>query len=192
MMNGVIPYSAIADLTVQEAAERIIASEKVRYGSLTMEDMVLNGNPGAIAFYDLHKEEYYGQGIYIMFDGNTPVYVGKAKKHFLHRFQSHLYYDPRPNWDWNKLVRSTANRKLSNYSGEYNYEEYRQALDIVLSYNVIRLNTFGVLEIGRLSRLESIIMKALNQSFPNDLLNDRIGRMPSRLLYQTLSNLMNL
>lgn len=191
MMNGVIPYSAIADLTVQEAIEIIINSEKVRYGSLTMEDMVLEGNLGAIAFYNLHKEEYYGQGIYIMFDGNIPVYVGKAKKHFLHRFQSHLYYDPRPNWDWNKLVRSTANRKLPNYSGEYNKKEYEQALDIVLSYNVIRLNTFGTLEVGRLSRLESIIMRALNQFFPDALLNDRIGRVPSQLLHQPLSNLMN-
>jgi len=170
-MLGLIDYKTIEKMQLQTALNQMIIAPKIRFGLMKMEDLAVNGDINSQLFYNLNRDELYGKGVYVFFDEGKPIYVGKAKRHFLHRFQSHLSYDPRPGWAWNELLKKTAEKKLIGYDGNFSEEIYSKAIDIAFGYEVIRINTLNQLPEEKITRLERFVMNGFNTLYPDTLLN---------------------
>ncbi|HRE97991.1 MAG TPA: hypothetical protein PK637_14570, partial [Flavobacteriales bacterium] len=67
----------------------IAANSKLVYGKITLDQLQVSGKIGAKLLHEKWEHEFFGYGAYVFFDGDTPIYVGKAKSNFKHRFQSH-------------------------------------------------------------------------------------------------------
>lgn len=186
-MRGLIKYSDLLELSLNNAITTIRNNSRIKYGDLKLSDLLLNGVADDLKLSDYTNPSYYGIGVYIFFDGDIPVYVGKADN-FLYRLSSHRITDPIPNWGWNALLQKVCATRL-RINHNQTREDLMEALNIVESFCVVRL----LLDIDnakqKLSRFERIIMKGIKHQ-SDTLLNGRIGTINEIIIQQPLKYLI--
>lgn len=189
-MKGVIHYNNISALPLQETVNHILGSEKMRYGDFTLENMALTPLSEVRIWDYYHNPEVFGRGIYIIFDGPQPVYVGMAKTNFLHRFQSHRHFDGRREYGYNKLARYVAKYKMQQERLAYEKESfYRDVIPVMEHMEVIRLHT-PTFDTSRIGKLEKIFLKTFAASPGSRIYNEvniRHTYDPQKSLQELLS-----
>jgi hypothetical protein len=140
-MSGIIALREILDDVPSTVESKILKTNRVLYGSLTYHSLKIGDIPD-LPLTNPNWEKYvFGYGVYVFFRNNLPVYVGVADKNFKHRFQSHRFFDGRPNWDWNKLARLTADHALNQENLAYDVDGfYEQVIPELDSFEVVRIN----------------------------------------------------
>ena len=186
-MRGLVKYSELAALSLREVVAVICDEERIRYGDLTLTDLLLEGTTSQIKVSDYQHPVHYGMGAYIFFDGDDPVYIGKAIN-FLLRLSSHRNIEIRPYWGWNVLLQRVCARRLNSY-GEPAGEQMTAALAIVEEFGIVRVLLDRPDAREKLSRVERVIMKGVKHQSAT-LLNTRIGRVQDDFLSQTLEDLL--
>ncbi|RZL05800.1 MAG: hypothetical protein EOO89_25545 [Pedobacter sp.] len=185
--TGIIKFSDIADLPLDDAITAIRTSSRIRYGDIKISDLLLNGSITHLKLSDFSLASNYGIGVYVFFDGDVPVYAGKADN-FLHRLSSHRSIDPRPNWGWNALLQKICATRM-NIVKDHTRENLEGALAIVEAFGVVRIVLDTDAAKQKLSRFERVIMKGIKHQ-SDTLLNGGIGRLPDNFILQPIKNLM--
>jgi hypothetical protein len=185
--TGIIKYTDIANLPLKDAITIIRTSSRVRYGDVKLSDLLLNGSITDLKLSDFSLASNYGIGVYVFFDGDVPVYAGKADN-FLHRLSSHRSIDPRPNWGWNALLQKICVDRM-NILRDHTPDNLMGALAIVENFGIVRVLLDVADAEHKLSRFERIIMKGIKQQ-SGTLLNGGIGRVHESFIQQTLKNLI--
>lgn len=126
-------------------------------------------------------------GAYVIFENNTPIYVGAASKHFSHRFQSHAHYDPRNSWGWNALV-----KKLTNSSGGSPSEtEWQKGKNRLLKCEIVRIHIPITNDDSWCYALERELMIGFKYLYPQ-LLNTNVKKVGAEYLERKLGELVNI
>lgn len=165
MKNGLIYYKEIEELHPAEVVSYINKGTRLNYGSLTISELQI------VKELDINITEnwprmIFGYGVYIMFDGNSPVYIGKANSNFLHRFSSHQSFDGREHYGFNMLARKAAEVKMQDRSAALNKELFStKVIPMVKTFDLIRINCLGSrVNSNQCGLLEKIVMKAYETS----------------------------
>lgn len=186
-MKGAIKFSEIAELSLGDLLLRLKSEPKVEYGNLTIIDLALTNTFPDKKFTEDWAKETFGYGVYAIYDATTPVYIGTADKHFLHRFESHRRFDPRPEWGFNRWALKTAEIKLKN-------KELARKKDSFYSKVVPEMERFAVVRIiadksfpnvKQFKRLERFIKKGFEQA-GTSLYNPETRRVKKFDLNKTL------
>lgn len=185
--TGLIFYSDVAELPLNDAIKAIRNSTRIRYGDMTLSDLLMTGSVADLKISDYLNPAYYGIGVYVFFDGDVPVYVGKADN-FLQRLSSHRSIDPRPNWGWNALLQKVCATRL-NIVSDHTRENLMDALTIVEDFGVVRVLLDKEDAKQKLSRFERVIMKGIKRQ-SDTLLNCGIGRVDDNYIQQPLNDLI--
>lgn len=188
MNLGLLKYSEIINYPLTEIVILLAESSKLNYGSIKLTDLVINSKIEDLKISEYYSPQFFGKGIYIFFDGDIPVYVGKADN-FLHRLSSHRIIDPRPNWGWNALLNKICVTRLGIVDG-HTVADYNTALEIMEKFQVIRILVDVEFSSNQLSKLERIIMKGIQHDF-GSLLNGKIGKVNDSFMFNNLSNFEN-
>jgi len=159
-MNGLISYNTLNNMPFAEALEKIAKSGKLNFGSMTVDQLAVGTAIPVLKTYEGWQQQLFGYGAYIFFDGDMPVYVGKAKD-FLHRFNSMRFFDGRPAWAFNELPRKLAEIKLCNRDLAFNKESFhQQVMPEVERLNLIRINlSESNMPMKKMARLENLLRK---------------------------------
>jgi len=169
-MRGLINYSDLANLPLYDAVRAICNVSRIRYGDMKLTDLLLSGRTDDLKVSDYWHPKHYGSGVYVFFDRNAPVYVGKAAN-FLHRLSSHRIIDARPNWGWNALLQKICLSRF-NIGRDHTGEHLAEALDVVENFGLIRVLSDSDEVTQRLTRLETIIIKGMKLQH-DSVLNDK-------------------
>jgi hypothetical protein len=94
-------------LILGEGITTIRNGSRIRFGNITLADLLVRGSITDLKLSDHLDPSSYGIGVYVFFDGDVPVYVGKAYN-FLHRLTSHRSTEPRPYWGRNALLKKSG------------------------------------------------------------------------------------
>jgi len=182
-----IRYSTLAQSPLQEAITMIRNTSRIRFGDITLTDLLLVGSIQELKLSDHLKPLCYGMGVYVFFDGEAPRYVGKADN-FLHRLTSHRVTDPRPNWGWNALLQLVST-KLLEVSGHPTVKDLHKALTRVEDFGVVRVVVDSAKVGDKLIRLERVIMKGMKNQC-GTILNGRVGKLSAKELARPVCDLL--
>lgn len=185
MKPGLIRFEDISKLSLADAIDILMRADKIKYSDITLDDLLLSGTAGTLKLKDYNHQKNYGGGVYIFFDNNKPVYVGKAKN-FLHRFSSHSIVDVRPNWGWNALLQKICINYMLIPQPDHLPAHYTTALAIAGDMHTLRII---VPDDVKPERLETILMKGI-QHQSGTLMNGRIGKVNEKYVTRTLEQLI--
>jgi hypothetical protein len=166
--QGLLKYSDISNLQLSKVVNQIRDSSKIRYGDIKLSDLLLSVSVIDLKICDYDNRDYYGSGVYVFFDGDIPVYVGKADN-FLQRLSTHRSVIPKPGWGWNSLLLKICITRLFIHTN-HTKENFLEALAIVEKFKVIRILLDSEDARKHLVRFERILMKGINYQF-HTLLN---------------------
>ncbi|HBI01387.1 MAG TPA: hypothetical protein PLR45_06470 [Flavobacteriales bacterium] len=172
-MNGLIQYNKISTLPMEKIPAYIAANSKLVYGKITLDQLQVSGKIGAKLLHEKWEHEFFGYGAYVFFDGDTPIYVGKAKSNFKHRFQSHKHFDRRPEYAFNDFARMYAEKKLNNILYAFIRQTfYTHVINELDKLHVVRINlsssSYGQ---DKAQRLEDLLNKSISDAYPGCLIN---------------------
>lgn len=184
MKPGLIHFDDIRTHSLADAIEIIMNAQKIKYGDITLDDLLITGSAGTLKLLDYNNPKHYGCGAYIFFDNDKPVYVGKAKN-FLYRFSSHSIVDVRGEWGWNALLQKICIKYMRLPKPDHLPEHYTKALAIACDMQTLRIM---VPDDVTPQKLETILMKGIQQEYES-LLNGRIGKVSKAYMKQTLEQL---
>jgi hypothetical protein len=164
MSKGLIHYNDIENLTLSETLIKINESEKIKYGHLTVNELQIAPLPIVKIMKDWQKLTF-GYGVYILFDKDIPVYIGKATSSFLHRFLSHCCFDGRKAYGFNELARKISENKLGDISAAFDKSLFEsEVIPLINELSIVRINCLGSsIDDKKCSRLERIIMKGYEE-----------------------------
>ncbi len=165
MKKGLINYVEIENFLPRQAIDYIQNFSKLNYGTLSVDELQINTHLPAIKIAEQWQKAIFGYGVYVMFDNNVPVYVGKADSNFIHRFQSHRQFDGRKDYSFNKLARKAAEIIINDAKAAFDKERfYSEVIPLIEKFEMVRINCLdnGVNE-KECDRLERILMKAYEE-----------------------------
>ncbi|HEY9178345.1 MAG TPA: GIY-YIG nuclease family protein [Flavipsychrobacter sp.] len=184
--KGTILYSEICNEQLQDAISYIMQAEKLPYGNITLDDLLIKAQLSDLKIKDYYSAEYFGAGAYIFFDKGTPVYVGKAKN-FLHRFTSHRSIDVRGHWGWNALLQKICINRLGYVNKTaHTRDYYAEALQEAEQYEIVRILRDD--DSVDISMIEKVLMRGINHIHP--LWNGRVKRVKHDYLQKTIAELI--
>lgn len=164
-MRGLLQFNDVKELILNQVCEVFTDFEKPLYGDLKLSDMFV-GNMNELNIFSWDHSNAFGYGIYVFYDGAKPIYVGKAVKHFLHRFLSNVHYDPRPDFGFNRMLKGINVRYLNGTYNEYTKDHHAAALQKLNDFEVIRVNGLNNgITVKQCDRLERIINAGLQTKF---------------------------
>jgi hypothetical protein len=164
-MRGLIQFNDIKELTLNQVCDILTSFEKPLYGDLKLSDMIV-GNMSEINIFSWDHSNAFGYGVYIFYDGEMPLYVGKAVKHFLHRFLSNVHYDPRPEYGFNWMLKGINVRYLKGTYVEYTKDHHIAALQKLNGFEVIRINGLNNgITVKQCDLLERIVNAGLHTKY---------------------------
>lgn len=185
--RGFIKYSELADLSLQDAISRIRGVEGIRFGDLKVADLLLNGAIADMKLSDHIEPNCYGRGAYVFFDGQSPIYVGKADN-FLSRLVGHRNTDPQLFWGFNALLKKVATVQLKA-GHSYTKEKLMEALKIADGFDLVRVLLDRKDTGEKLHRFERTIMKGMKYQ-SKTLLNDGIPFVDDKFMRQSFQEIM--
>jgi hypothetical protein len=190
MSNGLIAYSQICRLKLTDAISLANSSNKLLYGTMTVGDLLVQGEIATLKFVGFNSVENFGRGIYIIYEKANPIYVGLANFHFFHRFSSHIHIDKRINWGWNALLLKLAIRETGKKKEELVLEDYNKALKTLYKCEIVRISLPTRANNINIRNLEAVFQRGMKHITPRTLLNGRVRKVKPEYLETEVSQLI--
>lgn len=191
-MKAIIEYQDISSLTLEKVLERIQEATKLLIENASISDFALTEAFGEIKFHEFNYRNYFGYGVYVLFENKRPVYVGMTADNFFHRLLSHCNTELQPFWGWNALLKKIASKSNSNKNhNELTSDELIAAVEVLKTYELIRINVLKEnWDKKNCKKLEKLLMRGFKFK-GYDLLNTRFGSISEGDIKRNLTSLIN-